>query len=161
MTVVLCSYISLCFQLQNLYSVFCSFSKIVGETDNSSRVLIWPNACPFSTSFISLSNENIILLVQTHLLYIYKPLYWYILCTNTFCFIFVFSALVEYGTLHYFVSNRKPSKDKDKKKKNPVCIFLPVRYKIKLHSLREYLHLSLCLYSHLRVCYYVSTLLLC
>ncbi|NXU08284.1 GBRG2 protein, partial [Pardalotus punctatus] len=36
------------------------------------------------------------------------------------CFIFVFSALVEYGTLHYFVSNRKPSKDKDKKKKNPV-----------------------------------------
>lgn len=59
------------------------------------------------------------------------------------CFIFVFSALVEYGTLHYFVSNRKPSKDKDKKKKNPVCIFLPVRYKIKLHSLREYLHLSL------------------
>lgn len=38
------------------------------------------------------------------------------------CFIFVFSALVEYGTLHYFVSNRKPSKDKDKKKKNPVRI---------------------------------------
>ncbi|XP_004629527.1 gamma-aminobutyric acid receptor subunit gamma-2 [Octodon degus] len=36
------------------------------------------------------------------------------------CFIFVFSALVEYGTLHYFVSNRKPSKDKDKKKKNPL-----------------------------------------
>lgn len=55
------------------------------------------------------------------------------------CFIFVFSALVEYGTLHYFVSNRKPSKDKDKKKKNPVCIFLPVRYKIKLHYLKEYL----------------------
>lgn len=41
------------------------------------------------------------------------------------CFIFVFSALVEYGTLHYFVSNRKPSKDKDKKKKNPVCIISP------------------------------------
>lgn len=55
------------------------------------------------------------------------------------CFIFVFSALVEYGTLHYFVSNRKPSKDKDKKKKNPVCIFLPVRYKIKLYYLKEYL----------------------
>ncbi|XP_041050523.1 gamma-aminobutyric acid receptor subunit gamma-2-like [Carcharodon carcharias] len=34
------------------------------------------------------------------------------------CFIFVFAALIEYGTLHYFVSNRKPSKDKDKKKKN-------------------------------------------
>lgn len=46
------------------------------------------------------------------------------------CFIFVFSALVEYGTLHYFVSNRKPSKDKDKKKKNPVCIFSPARPKI-------------------------------
>ncbi|XP_039630700.1 gamma-aminobutyric acid receptor subunit gamma-2 isoform X1 [Polypterus senegalus] len=36
------------------------------------------------------------------------------------CFIFVFAALIEYGTLHYFVSNRKPSKDKDKKKKNPL-----------------------------------------
>uniref|UniRef100_A0A8C5PS65 Gamma-aminobutyric acid type A receptor subunit gamma2 n=1 Tax=Leptobrachium leishanense TaxID=445787 RepID=A0A8C5PS65_9ANUR len=36
------------------------------------------------------------------------------------CFIFVFAALIEYGTLHYFVSNRKPSKDKEKKKKNPV-----------------------------------------
>ncbi|XP_035383192.1 gamma-aminobutyric acid receptor subunit gamma-2 isoform X1 [Electrophorus electricus] len=36
------------------------------------------------------------------------------------CFIFVFAALIEYGTLHYFVSNRKPSKNKDKKKKNPL-----------------------------------------
>lgn len=36
------------------------------------------------------------------------------------CFIFVFAALIEYGTLHYFVSNRKPSKNKDKKRKNPV-----------------------------------------
>lgn len=36
------------------------------------------------------------------------------------CFIFVFAALIEYGTLHYFVSNRKPSKKKDKKRKNPV-----------------------------------------
>uniref|UniRef100_A0A8C4F365 Gamma-aminobutyric acid receptor subunit gamma-3 n=1 Tax=Dicentrarchus labrax TaxID=13489 RepID=A0A8C4F365_DICLA len=36
------------------------------------------------------------------------------------CFIFVFAALIEYGTLHYFVSNRKPSAKKDKKKKNPV-----------------------------------------
>uniref|UniRef100_A0A673LF43 Gamma-aminobutyric acid receptor subunit gamma-2-like n=1 Tax=Sinocyclocheilus rhinocerous TaxID=307959 RepID=A0A673LF43_9TELE len=35
------------------------------------------------------------------------------------CFIFVFAALIEYGTLHYFVSNRKPSKNKDKKKRNP------------------------------------------
>uniref|UniRef100_A0A673HYJ4 Gamma-aminobutyric acid receptor subunit gamma-2-like n=1 Tax=Sinocyclocheilus rhinocerous TaxID=307959 RepID=A0A673HYJ4_9TELE len=35
------------------------------------------------------------------------------------CFIFVFAALIEYGTLHYFVSNRKPSKNKDKRKKNP------------------------------------------
>ncbi|KAG7215397.1 hypothetical protein INR49_022522 [Caranx melampygus] len=35
------------------------------------------------------------------------------------CFIFVFAALIEYGTLHYFVSNRKPSAKKDKKKKNP------------------------------------------
>lgn len=39
------------------------------------------------------------------------------------CFIFVFAALIEYGTLHYFVSNRKPSKNKDKKKKNPVRKF--------------------------------------
>ncbi len=36
------------------------------------------------------------------------------------CFIFVFAALIEYGTLHYFVSNRKPSKKKDNKRKNPV-----------------------------------------
>lgn len=71
------------------------------------------------------------------------------------CFIFVFSALVEYGTLHYFVSNRKPSKDKDKKKKNPVCIFLPARYKIQLG-----LHPSSYLYFHLKVCYYIYTLLL-
>ncbi len=40
------------------------------------------------------------------------------------CFIFVFAALIEYGTLHYFVSNRKPSAKKDKKKKNPVSVFL-------------------------------------
>ncbi|XP_066501902.1 gamma-aminobutyric acid receptor subunit gamma-2 isoform X3 [Hoplias malabaricus] len=40
------------------------------------------------------------------------------------CFIFVFAALIEYGTLHYFVSNRKPSKNKDKKKKNPRPGFL-------------------------------------
>lgn len=39
------------------------------------------------------------------------------------CFIFVFAALIEYGTLHYFVSNRKPSAKKDKKKKNPVRVF--------------------------------------
>lgn len=39
------------------------------------------------------------------------------------CFIFVFAALIEYGTLHYFVSNRKPSAKKDKKKKNPVSPF--------------------------------------
>ncbi|KAF3841095.1 hypothetical protein F7725_006957 [Dissostichus mawsoni] len=35
------------------------------------------------------------------------------------CFIFVFAALIEYGTLHYFVSNRKPSAKKDRKKRNP------------------------------------------
>lgn len=40
------------------------------------------------------------------------------------CFIFVFAALIEYGTLHYFVSNRKPSEKKDRKKKNPVSVFL-------------------------------------
>lgn len=44
------------------------------------------------------------------------------------CFIFVFAALIEYGTLHYFVSNRKPSAKKDKKRKNPVSIIL------KLHQ---------------------------
>ncbi|GAA6069385.1 gamma-aminobutyric acid receptor subunit gamma-2, partial [Tachysurus ichikawai] len=43
------------------------------------------------------------------------------------CFIFVFAALIEYGTLHYFVSNRKPSKNKDKKKKNPVRKFHTLR----------------------------------
>lgn len=44
------------------------------------------------------------------------------------CFIFVFAALIEYGTLHYFVSNRKPSAKKDKKKKNPVSIFLKLQW---------------------------------
>lgn len=62
------------------------------------------------------------------------------------CFIFVFSALVEYGTLHYFVSNRKPSKDKDKKTKNPVCTSLPARSKLQSGFLREHLNPSLCLY---------------
>ncbi|KAG7259529.1 LOW QUALITY PROTEIN: hypothetical protein CRUP_014871 [Coryphaenoides rupestris] len=38
------------------------------------------------------------------------------------CFIFVFAALIEYGTLHYFVSNRKPSAKKDRKRKNPVSV---------------------------------------
>lgn len=74
------------------------------------------------------------------------------------CFIFVFSALVEYGTLHYFVSNRKPSKDKDKKKKNPVCIFLPARSKIQLGFLRAHLNPSLCLSFLFRLCYYIYTL---
>ncbi|XP_063166543.1 gamma-aminobutyric acid receptor subunit gamma-1 [Candoia aspera] len=45
------------------------------------------------------------------------------------CFIFVFAALMEYGALHYFTSNRKEDKEKGKKSKNkssnpPV---LPVR----------------------------------
>ncbi|XP_066487823.1 gamma-aminobutyric acid receptor subunit gamma-1 isoform X1 [Tiliqua scincoides] len=34
------------------------------------------------------------------------------------CFIFVFAALMEYGTLHYFTSNRKGAKEKEKKSKN-------------------------------------------
>ncbi|NXK50480.1 GBRG1 protein, partial [Chauna torquata] len=34
------------------------------------------------------------------------------------CFIFVFAALMEYGTLHYFTSNRKGDKGKDKKAKS-------------------------------------------
>ncbi|TWW75142.1 Gamma-aminobutyric acid receptor subunit gamma-2 GABA(A) receptor subunit gamma-2 [Takifugu flavidus] len=43
------------------------------------------------------------------------------------CFIFVFAALIEYGTLHYFVSNRKPSAKKDKKKKNPQTPTVDIR----------------------------------
>ncbi|TKS83069.1 Gamma-aminobutyric acid receptor subunit gamma-2 GABA(A) receptor subunit gamma-2 [Collichthys lucidus] len=43
------------------------------------------------------------------------------------CFIFVFAALIEYGTLHYFVSNRKPSAKKDKKKKNPQTPTVEIR----------------------------------
>lgn len=76
------------------------------------------------------------------------------------CFIFVFSALVEYGTLHYFVSNRKPSKDKDKKKKNPVCIFLPARSEIQLGSLRECLNLFSCLIFLFRLSHHMHTLAL-
>lgn len=60
------------------------------------------------------------------------------------CFIFVFAALIEYGTLHYFVSNRKPSTKKDKKNKNPVSVVYPKQnrptsseYKIAGLSVRE------------------------
>ncbi|KAM4781184.1 gamma-aminobutyric acid receptor subunit gamma-1 isoform 2-T2 [Cyanocitta cristata] len=39
------------------------------------------------------------------------------------CFIFVFAALMEYGTLHYFTSNRKGDKGKEKKAKSkPSCL---------------------------------------
>ncbi|XP_075786601.1 gamma-aminobutyric acid receptor subunit gamma-1 isoform X2 [Pelodiscus sinensis] len=34
------------------------------------------------------------------------------------CFIFVFAALMEYGTLHYFTSNKKGSKEKEKASKH-------------------------------------------
>lgn len=53
------------------------------------------------------------------------------------CFIFVFAALIEYGTLHYFVSNRKPSAKKDKKKKNPVSVFLNLTWEKK----KEYIYM--------------------
>ncbi|XP_071412653.1 gamma-aminobutyric acid receptor subunit gamma-1 isoform X2 [Pithys albifrons albifrons] len=38
--------------------------------------------------------------------------------TSLVCFIFVFAALMEYGTLHYFTSNRKGDKGKEKKTKS-------------------------------------------
>ncbi|XP_012368041.1 gamma-aminobutyric acid receptor subunit gamma-1 [Octodon degus] len=36
------------------------------------------------------------------------------------CFIFVFAALMEYGTLHYFTSNKKGKTTKDRRIKNPI-----------------------------------------
>lgn len=40
------------------------------------------------------------------------------------CFIFVFAALMEYGTLHYFTSNRKGDKGKEKKAKSKPSVSL-------------------------------------
>lgn len=59
------------------------------------------------------------------------------------CFIFVFAALIEYGTLHYFVSNRKPSAKKDKKKKNPVCIFLHSYYILYIYEQKSFLNVTI------------------
>ncbi|XP_074807582.1 gamma-aminobutyric acid receptor subunit gamma-1 isoform X5 [Natator depressus] len=38
--------------------------------------------------------------------------------TLSVCFIFVFAALMEYGTLHYFTSNKKGNKEKEKSSKH-------------------------------------------
>lgn len=40
------------------------------------------------------------------------------------CFIFVFAALMEYGTLHYFTSSRKGDKGKEKKAKSKPSVSL-------------------------------------
>ena len=46
------------------------------------------------------------------------------------CFIFVFAALMEYGTLHYFTSNKKAKTTRERKPKNKasVCLKLSVLY---------------------------------
>uniref|UniRef100_A0A8C4Y1Q1 Gamma-aminobutyric acid type A receptor subunit gamma1 n=1 Tax=Gopherus evgoodei TaxID=1825980 RepID=A0A8C4Y1Q1_9SAUR len=38
------------------------------------------------------------------------------------CFIFVFAALMEYGTLHYFTSNKKGNKEKEKSSKHKPAV---------------------------------------
>jgi hypothetical protein len=38
------------------------------------------------------------------------------------CFIFVFAALMEYGTLHYFTSNKKGKTARDRKLKNKASV---------------------------------------
>ncbi|KAM9382043.1 gamma-aminobutyric acid receptor subunit gamma-1 isoform 3-T3 [Phaethornis superciliosus] len=54
------------------------------------------------------------------------------------CFIFVFAALMEYGALHYFTSNRKGDKGKEKKKvlfnvriKNPAKLYFSFLFFLK------------------------------
>ncbi|XP_067844335.1 gamma-aminobutyric acid receptor subunit gamma-1 [Heptranchias perlo] len=53
------------------------------------------------------------------------------------CFIFVFAAVMEYGTLHYFVSNRKSSKKKQKPKpaKSPVINVRPGSTLIQVNNI--------------------------
>ncbi|XP_072857313.2 gamma-aminobutyric acid receptor subunit gamma-1 isoform X3 [Pogona vitticeps] len=58
------------------------------------------------------------------------------------CFIFVFAALMEYGTLHYFTSNKKGAKEKDKKSKNkslnpPVLPVRPGSTLIPINNIRH------------------------
>ncbi|XP_060634455.2 gamma-aminobutyric acid receptor subunit gamma-1 isoform X1 [Anolis sagrei] len=59
------------------------------------------------------------------------------------CFIFVFAALMEYGTLHYFTSNKKGAKEKDKKSKNkssnpPVLPVRPGSTLISINNIRHF-----------------------
>nr|XP_028600092.1 gamma-aminobutyric acid receptor subunit gamma-1 isoform X4 [Podarcis muralis] len=59
------------------------------------------------------------------------------------CFIFVFAALVEYGTLHYFTNNKKGAKEKDKKSKNKSSTpALPVRPGSTLIPINNLRHLQ-------------------
>lgn len=130
------------------------------QSETTGKVVLLQEVITFLLFFVYLPGITTVLTMTTLSTIARKslPKVSYVTAMDLFvsvCFIFVFSALVEYGTLHYFVSNRKPSKDKDKKKKNPVCIFLPARYNIQLG-----LHPSSNLYFHLRVFYYIYTLLL-
>lgn len=50
------------------------------------------------------------------------------------CFIFVFAALMEYGTLHYFTSNRKGDKGKEKKAKSKPSVSLVKQKKKEVQS---------------------------
>lgn len=50
------------------------------------------------------------------------------------CFIFVFAALMEYGTLHYFTSNRKGDKGKEKKTKSKPSVSLNKQKEKKSHN---------------------------
>lgn len=47
------------------------------------------------------------------------------------CFIFVFAALMEYGTLHYFTNNKKGSREKEKSKHKPSVSLNKQFFKIK------------------------------
>ncbi|KAK1159285.1 gamma-aminobutyric acid receptor subunit gamma-2 [Acipenser oxyrinchus oxyrinchus] len=110
-------------QQSNLHSVgilFFSPSIFVYSICASTHIVLWFiffSACPFTGITTVLTMTTLSTIARKSL-----PKVSYVTAMDLFvsvCFLFVFAALIEYGTLHYFISNRKPSKP-GKKRKNPV-----------------------------------------
>ncbi|KAK1161185.1 gamma-aminobutyric acid receptor subunit gamma-2 [Acipenser oxyrinchus oxyrinchus] len=110
-------------QQSNLHSVgilFFSPSISVYSICASTHIVLWFiffSVCPFTGITTVLTMTTLSTIARKSL-----PKVSYVTAMDLFvsvCFLFVFAALIEYGTLHYFISNRKPSKP-GKKRKNPV-----------------------------------------